>query len=718
VYIREYFDYNCLNQYPQEGLTNKLGCVAMQKYLYTMCFFSTVPLIAGSGTVNNIPGSLLSSSELEKIQKSAEKNEDSVVLLDGTVISGTLTHLPELAYSFGKMPIEVKDIAIIAFSPKSEKNKIQIITHQGYSYVAELPNETFTIVQILPNRQHPKYTIQKEIAPSLIRYVTFKEKEANISNSKKRIFDIELKNGDHIPASIATDVISLSTGLRDEKIKTDDLLHLNVDFGIHGYTKNRQGEEKEFDYTYAKDKFLNLQIAQTQQTLGLPWALINKITRVEPRIPSSTVSKESQTQPAQATFVKTEEEKTSAEPVKQKTFAEKKTVDGPKKTPARSTDISSDTVVQKNLLNHLELEIARTKLLEQSLNNLQGQLDTNDQKSLQIVSKYEAELESLQDILVGKQEKIYHLEKEIESAQIAFNEWNASQEKAGLENTTVNPSDQVGKDEQVNLVYNLETEISRTRMLQESLARLYNDLDKSERKIDQIVTRFEDEITILQNVVGDKQQKIDELESNQSSIDEWKNNQLRSVVADAREEIDRLIAEQVNPEEHINLVYNLESEMIRTRTLASSFNNLYGQLEKADKSTSELICRFEEEVKGLQALLSGKQTQVQFSEKELENTLQEIAEWKNFQKEEVARYEKIATNKEKDVARTSRHSVELLSEIDHLVTALTNERNNTHLLEQHLENLQGNLQITEEKAKSLHHEFQRQLVTRDQLEEK
>src|SRR5665647_1419854 len=113
----------------------------MQKYVYTMCFLSGVPLIAGSGTVNHIPGSILSSSELEKIQKSAEKRDDTLVLQDETVISGRLTHIPELTYSFGKIPVQIKDIAIIAFSPKSEKNKIQIITHDGYSYVADLPHE-------------------------------------------------------------------------------------------------------------------------------------------------------------------------------------------------------------------------------------------------------------------------------------------------------------------------------------------------------------------------------------------------------------------------------------------------------------------------------------------------------------------------------------------------------------------------------------------------
>ena len=534
----------------------------MEKYVYSLCFLTGTPLLATSGVISN--------AELESFQKLTNKTDDTIILQDGTAIYGTLKSIPKLEFSFGSLPINVKNVAEIAFSPQSEKNKIQIITHEGYSYIADLPTENFVVVQYLPNRERPQFSIQKEISPENIKYISIKQKSGRQPIFEKRLFDIELKNGDHIPGSITTDTILLSTGISDEKIHTDDLQELEVNFGIHGYTKNKEGNKTEFDYTYAKDKFLNLQIPQSEQTLGLPWALISKIQKVE--------------------------------------------------TPHASETTEVETPKDDSLIKELEMAVAKHEEAKGKIGELQEEiqkhiatresLQTQLQEALKTDSNTKAEKEELQAQYHAATQSLYALQEEIK--------------------------------QHVSSKETLKTELSAE----------IADLRKKYEHAYQSIESLEDQI---QNHIVARENLQTELHA----------------IAEIRAEMEELLMQKGETEEQITLTYNLEAEFAKTKILENQMATLNRNMKATDQRTMELVHQYEIEVKALQELLSGKQRQIQFSEKELADRIEEINKWKELQREStianmvVANYALFYSEEEKMM-----HPVHILSDVNHLMLTI------------------------------------------------
>ncbi len=759
----------------------------MQKYVYTLCFLTGTPLLAGSG--------IISPSELENLQKQGNKSEDTLILQDGTSIKGTLKSIPQLEYSFGSLPINVKDVAFIAFSPKSEKNKIQIITHGGYSYVADLPTENFILIQYLPSREHPQYTIQKEISPSNIKYVTLKQTDGKYSNPKKRMFDIELKNGDHLPGSILTDTITLSTGLRDGKIKTENLVNLEVDFGIHGYTTNKQGMETEFDYTYAKDKFLNLQIAQTQQSLGLPWTLINKIQRVEPRSAAKLEEQETTMAEAPIPAVMEAQEEEAAMADKDMLFQQIETSvvrheETKDRIQALQDEIQIHIAARESLQAELqaitdakaELEEMRTKYQQanQSIQSLQEEIKNQVavreklQAQLQDASKAKEEINDLRSKYNQANQSIQSLQQEIQN-QVAVREnfqsdlqdtstANAEMDELRAKYEETSQSLHALQDEIKDLVavrQNLQEELDAASKAKVQLDELRGKYDEANQSIQALQEKINNHVADRENMQSELQDasiakaEMDDLRSKyekaNQSVQSLQNQiekhitarenlqtELRGV-AEVRAEMEELLMQKSEAEGQIRLTYNLETEFVKTKILKDQLDQLSSDIRITDKGTLELVNRYEAEVKALQLLLSGKQRKVEFSEKELAQTLKEIGKWKeSAQKQNM--------QAQRGAPLQNIHPVHILSDVDILSTALNaqskkmsslknaleetkgrintaEERSNSlnkiaNTLQQTLEETQQRYNTAEQKSQSLEAEFLRQVATTENLENK
>ncbi|NGX42252.1 MAG: Chromosome partition protein Smc [Chlamydiae bacterium] len=226
-------------------------------------------------------GTFFTSTDLGEIHQRAQKDEDFVVLSDGIELTGEIQTLPPLRYSFGTLPIDINDVAAIAFSVEEGRGKMQVVTQDDYSFVCDVPKETIRLVQYFPSRENYTRTINHEVNPKTISHIFFRGRGESTHFEPRKLYVLGLNNGDQLPVVIRDERLHLSNGWRDFILHTDRIIDVSFDGGLYGRLDGEKGGEEELDYSFVRGRFLHIQVAKTPQILGIPWDHVQNIRKID-----------------------------------------------------------------------------------------------------------------------------------------------------------------------------------------------------------------------------------------------------------------------------------------------------------------------------------------------------------------------------------------------------------------------------------------------------
>lgn len=236
------------------------------------------PLTADE-VISHQSGAFFNQSEMKEILNRLHADEDVIVLHDGTRLAGKVPQLPEIPFAFGPFPLKLPDVAAIAFSESGGKTKIQLITHDGYSYISEITSEHLPFIQYFPNVKNPKRTENKQIEIDAVSHILLTRHSYAAQPKPSRVYVLELNNGNHFPVLIAEEIIELSNGWETFSIRPEEIVDLNFDGGLYGTVQDRRGQEKELDFSFVSDRHLRVRVLNTTQTIGIPWSEVYGIRK-------------------------------------------------------------------------------------------------------------------------------------------------------------------------------------------------------------------------------------------------------------------------------------------------------------------------------------------------------------------------------------------------------------------------------------------------------
>ncbi len=255
----------------------------MRSYPFLAASFILSSPLSVDAVLNHQPGTFLSSSDLESLKDLVLKGEDVIVLRDGTQLKGSIQDLPQLNFKYGNFPLNIQDIAFLAFSSKGGTPKMQVVSREGYVYVCDLPAERIGLVQYFPSPSSRAHKVCQEIEPRTISHVILQERDSKRAPLPRNHFALELKNGDQMPVIILDREIAISNGWSDFPIKTQDLVDISYDGGISGIIRDSEGSEKEMGLVFVKGKELKVQLSQGNKRLEIPWSQVARIKAVTPK---------------------------------------------------------------------------------------------------------------------------------------------------------------------------------------------------------------------------------------------------------------------------------------------------------------------------------------------------------------------------------------------------------------------------------------------------
>lgn len=236
------------------------------------------PLTADE-VINHQSGAFFNQCEMKEILHRLHADEDVIILRDGTRLAGKVPELPEIPFSFGPFPLKLPDVAAIAFSESGGKTKIQLITHDGHSYISEVRSEHIPFIQYFPSVKNPKRTENKQIEIDTISHILLTRDSYAAQPKPSRVYVLELNNGNHFPVLIAEEKIELSNGWESFSIRPEEIVDVNFDGGLYGTVRDRGGKEKDLDFSFVSNRHLRVRVLNGTQTIGIPWSEVYGIRK-------------------------------------------------------------------------------------------------------------------------------------------------------------------------------------------------------------------------------------------------------------------------------------------------------------------------------------------------------------------------------------------------------------------------------------------------------
>lgn len=227
-----------------------------------------------------VPGQAVEQSLSKKIltvhQKTAAPKQDCIVFSNGMKWWGKLEELPSLEYSFGTMPFEPDEVALIAFVQENGETKAQYVTHDGEHFSAKVGAGKLRFSE---NRM-PLLKKGTEVNPASVTFVVIPKKNNTPDFPLKDFHYLTLKNGDRLTVLLdEREKITFSDGWNDSLLLApSEIISLSCDGGVRG-CYGREGEKQELELSFVKDKYLTVQIAGTLEKIKFPWAQIDRISK-------------------------------------------------------------------------------------------------------------------------------------------------------------------------------------------------------------------------------------------------------------------------------------------------------------------------------------------------------------------------------------------------------------------------------------------------------
>jgi hypothetical protein len=239
------------------------------------CFAGIV--VSGTPLALSYPtGQLLTPEEWQRIASQAFCDGDIVVLMDGKKMCGTVSFLPALQFPFGTIHFRPDEVAALNYTTESGVLKGQYITHNGQQFIGAIAKEKiyFTIIP------EPGQEVQPEIQidPTNVSFILLhRDKNTKYSLSKNQFY-LHLKSGDSLPIFLSKEKITFSDGWKEKDFYPHEIVELNFNGGLSGRLK-KAGVISDLEFSFLKEKYLNVQIPKTRDAVRLPWEQVDKIVK-------------------------------------------------------------------------------------------------------------------------------------------------------------------------------------------------------------------------------------------------------------------------------------------------------------------------------------------------------------------------------------------------------------------------------------------------------
>ncbi len=208
-------------------------------------------------------------------QKSAAPKQDCIVFANGMKWWGKLEELPSLEYSFGSMPFEPDEVAMIAFVQDNGETKAQYVTHDGEHFSAKVGSGKLRFSE---NRL-PLLSKGTEVNPASVTFVVIPKKNQSPDFPLKEFYFLTLKNGDRLTVLLdAGDKITYSDGWKDSTLSPTEIINLSCDGVVRGCYESK-GAKQDLELSFIKDKHLTVQIAGSFDKIKFPWTQIDRISK-------------------------------------------------------------------------------------------------------------------------------------------------------------------------------------------------------------------------------------------------------------------------------------------------------------------------------------------------------------------------------------------------------------------------------------------------------
>jgi len=250
----------------------------MQTFMVAVCLLSGVAAIAESRESHC--SVLLSANfpDHQDTEKYCPLLRDLIVLKDGTKLYGTIIHFPTLHFPFGDVSFDGEEVGILSISQDGPQLKMQVETRDGLVFKGSIEGETILFAE---------NSLLKEILPETIQqaYLSQSDGTTQLHGLEKR-FIIEFKDGNLISVSLPEGAIHLSDGWKDFDLHPDQILQLFFNGGLTGTIRRQNGNVKELHFSFAKEKYLPVRLANQNHNVKVPWtsvAMLQTIDRNELR---------------------------------------------------------------------------------------------------------------------------------------------------------------------------------------------------------------------------------------------------------------------------------------------------------------------------------------------------------------------------------------------------------------------------------------------------
>lgn len=451
--------------------------------LFCASLLLAAPLTADE-VINHQSGAFFNQSEMREILNRIHADEDFIILRDGTRLAGKVPELPEIRFSFGPFPLKLHDVAAIAFSDAGGKTKIQLITHDGHSYVSEVSSDSVPFIQYFPSMKNPKRTENKKIEIDSISHILLNRDSYAAQPKPSRVHVLELNNGHHFPVLIAEEKIQLSNGWEAFAIRPEEIVDVNFDGGLYGTVRGPGGKEKELDFSFVSDRHLRVRVLNSSQTIGIPWSEVYGIRKQ--KTPSYEVAefiakkKESKEAPVvgKKEPVQVMRHKETDHPPKEIVWLED--LEPLKRFHPDSIHVEQETIAwieetpARFRPDSVQIENEAIAWVENSVPTIeQSQLAFLQEEKTRLEKDWDAKQQTLKGKLTEATESSVRLQRQLQKLE----EINAQLEKKNSalseEAHLLSKENQQLQQRENALVSNIEFEMTRTKVLRHSLEDLF-----------------------------------------------------------------------------------------------------------------------------------------------------------------------------------------------------------------------------------------------------
>ncbi len=252
---------------------------AIQKFVVASCLF-----VGGFTTAEAVhlaypQDDVFGPTEWREMGKQQVAGGDLLVLRDGRKLTGRLERVPALQYSFGTLNFTPHDIASVAFGVIQGQPKLQVITQQGESFIAEMPQEPLVFQErtaahvgdrsIAGDFANSHY-VTREVNPADINYFIHRDHAYRPGQDMSKFYHVTLQNGDQIAVMLEPEEIHLTDGWHDRTIRSDQIVELSFNGGLQGCVEGESCDE-DLGFAFVKDPTLGMRLFNHDQTVRIPW---------------------------------------------------------------------------------------------------------------------------------------------------------------------------------------------------------------------------------------------------------------------------------------------------------------------------------------------------------------------------------------------------------------------------------------------------------------